>query len=119
MVDEHVLEELHASVEGDTGFVRDLIEAYLVDSAEQLEAIESALGAEDAEALVRPAHTLKSSSATVGAMEVSALARTLEMAGRSGSLGDGEARRAAEALRGATDATATALRAWVAGAEGR
>ena len=119
MVDEHVLEELHASVERDTGFVRDLIEAYLVDSAEQLEAIEAALGAEDAEALVRPAHTLKSSSATVGAMEVSALARTLEMAGRSGSLGDGEARRAAEALRSATDATATALRAWIAGAEGR
>jgi HPt (histidine-containing phosphotransfer) domain-containing protein len=119
MVDEHVLEELHASVEGDTGFVRDLIEAYLVDSEEQLEAIEAALGVEDAEALVRPAHTLKSSSATVGAMDVSALARTLEMAGRSGSVGDDETRRAAEVLRGATEATATALRAWIAGAEGQ
>ena len=119
MVDENVLEELRASVEGDTGFVRDLIEAYLVDSAEQLEAIESAIDATDAEALVRPAHTLKSSSATVGAVDVSALARTLEMAGRSGSLDGGEARGAAEALRGAMDATATALRAWIAGAEGR
>lgn len=119
MVDENVLEELRASVEGDTGFVRDLIEAYLVDSAEQLEAIEAALDAEDAEALVLPAHTLKSSSATVGAMNVSALARTLEMAGRAGSIGDGETRRAGEALHGAADATATALRAWIAGAEGR
>ena len=119
MVDDKVLEELRASVGGDTGFVRDLIEAYLTDSAAQLDAIEAALGDGDAEALVRPAHTLKSSSATLGAMELSTLARTLEMAGRSGSLGDAETTGAAEALRGTADAAATGLRAWIAGADGR
>jgi HPt (histidine-containing phosphotransfer) domain-containing protein len=119
VVDEKVLEELRASVGGDTGFVRDLIDAYVTDSAGQLEAIEEALAADDAEALVRPAHTLKSSSATVGAMDLSSLARTLEMAGRSGSLGDTETRAAAEGLRDASDATVTALRTWVAGVDGR
>ncbi|MGH2401139.1 MAG: Hpt domain-containing protein [Candidatus Limnocylindria bacterium] len=119
MVDEKVLEELRASVGGDTAFVRDLIEAYLADSAGQLEAIEAALAADDAEALVRPAHTLKSSSATVGAMDLSALARTLEMAGRAGSLGDAEARGAVERLRAAAEGTMAELRAWIAGADGR
>ena len=119
MVDDKVLEELRASVGGDTGFVRDLIEAYLADSAGQLDAIETALKEGDAEALVRPAHTLKSSSATLGAMELSALARTLEMAGRSGSLGDAETTGAAEALRGTAEAAANELREWMAGADDR
>ncbi len=119
MVDEKVLQELQASVGGDRGFVRDLIDAYVTDSAGQLEAIEAALAAGDAEALVRPAHTLKSSSATVGAMDLSSLARTLEMAGRFGTLGDAETRAAAEQLRGAADATMTGLRTWIDGADGR
>ena len=119
MVDEKVLEELQASVGGDRGFVRDLIDAYVADSAGQLEAIEAALAAGDAEALVRPAHTLKSSSATVGAMDLSSLARTLEMAGRSGTLGDAETRAAAGGLRDASDAAVRALRTWVAGVDGR
>jgi HPt (histidine-containing phosphotransfer) domain-containing protein len=118
MVDEKVLEELQASVGGDRGFVGDLIDAYVADSAGQLEAIEAALAAGDAEALVRPAHTLKSSSATVGAMDLSSLARTLEMAGRSGTLGDAETRAAAGRLRDASGAAVTALRTWVAGVDG-
>jgi HPt (histidine-containing phosphotransfer) domain-containing protein len=113
MVDEQVLEELRASVGDDTSFLRDLIEAYLTDSAEQLAAIEAAVAADDAEALVRPAHTLKSSSATVGAMELSALARTLEMAGRDGTLGDAESAAAAQRLRSTSDTTVAGLRAWM------
>ena len=68
---------------------------------------------------MRPAHTLKSSSATVGAMDLSSLARTLEMAGRSGTLGDAETRAAAGGLRDASDAAVTALRTWVAGVDER
>ena len=119
MVDEKVLGELRASVADDDSFLRDLIEAFLTDSGAQLDAIEAALRAEDAEALVRPAHTLKSSSATVGAMELSAVARTLEMADRSGSLNDQPARDAAASVRGVADTTMAALRAWIAGTGGR
>jgi HPt (histidine-containing phosphotransfer) domain-containing protein len=119
MVDEKVLDELRASVGGDDDFVRELIEAFLSDSDAQLDAIEAALKADDAEALVRPAHTLKSSSATVGAMELSAVARALEMAGRSGSLRDEGTRAAGATVRGVGDTTMAALRAWLAGAGGR
>jgi HPt (histidine-containing phosphotransfer) domain-containing protein len=86
IVDEAVLNEVMAATGGDGGFVRELVETYLADAPAQLEAMTAAVEADDAAALVRPAHTLKSSSATVGAMRLSSVARALEMAGRSGKL---------------------------------
>ena len=47
---------------------RELVDAYLAEAPAHLDAIEAAVAAGDAAALVRPAHTLKSSSATLGAM---------------------------------------------------
>ena len=47
-LDVGVIDGLRASVEGDTAFVVELIEAYLADSAAQLEAIEQAWSAGDA-----------------------------------------------------------------------
>ena len=44
----------------------------------------AAAAAGEAAALVRPAHTLKSSSASLGAMRLSAIARAIEEAGRTG-----------------------------------
>ena len=44
----------------------------------------AAVTAGDPEAIVRPAHTLKSSSASLGATRLSAIARTVEEAGREG-----------------------------------
>jgi len=86
ILDEGVLAELMESTGGDIGFVRELIETYLADTPVQLDAMSAAVEADDADALVRPAHTLKSSSATIGAMRLSAVARELEMAGRTGAL---------------------------------
>jgi histidine phosphotransfer protein HptB len=86
ILDEGVLTELMETTGGDIGFVRELVETYLVDTPAQLEAMTAAVEADDADALVRPAHTLKSSSATVGAMRLSSVARELEMAGRTGGL---------------------------------
>jgi two-component system, sensor histidine kinase len=113
-IDEKVLDDLSASVQGDTAFVRELIDAYLADSVAQLDAAEAALAAGDAAGLVRPAHTLKSSSATVGATRLAATARSLEMAARAEELATDEATVAAGALRTEWDAAASALRAWVA-----
>ena len=113
-LDTGVIEGLRASVEGDTAFVIELIDAFLADSATQLQAIDIAVAAGDPEAVVRPAHTLKSASATLGAMQLSTSARTLEMAGRAGSIDGAEARQAAAGIRAAWDATAAALSAWSA-----
>ena len=118
-LDTEVLDGLRASVAGDTAFVVELIDAFLVDSAPQLDAIDAAMAAGDAEALVRPAHTLKSASATLGATRLSAAARTLELAGRSGSLAGADAMAAAEGIRAEWQAAASALRAWGAEEAGR
>lgn len=112
VLDRSVLVALRDSVGGDGGFVADLVETYLVDAGEQIGAIEAALAARDAEALVRPAHTLKSASFTVGATRLGELSRELEQRARGGSL-DGVAD--AGAVREALAATEEALRAWLAG----
>ena len=116
ILDEGVLADLSASVNGDRAFVVELIEAFLADGAQQLAAIDAARIADDAEAMVRPAHTLKSSSATVGAMRLSAAARELEMAGRSGRLDEATSGRVA-GLHTDWGATSSALRIWVSGGE--
>ncbi len=73
---------------GQRGLVGRLVEAYLRSSTDLLEQIRAAHAAEDAQALGAAAHTLKSSSAQLGAESVSALAKELEMRGRQGSLED-------------------------------
>ena len=115
VLDEAVLAELSASVQGDRSFVVELINAYLADGAAHVDAIEAAIAADDAAALVRPAHTLKSSSATVGAQRLAAASRELEMAGRSGSIGSASA----ATLREGWDAAVVTLGAWIAGEQSR
>jgi HPt (histidine-containing phosphotransfer) domain-containing protein len=112
VVDERILAELMASTGDDIGFVRELIQTYLADTPMQFEAMAAAVETDDAAALVRPAHTLKSSSATVGAMRLSSLARELEMAGRSGSL-DAAARTGLDAAHAEWQAAAEALDAFL------
>jgi len=110
-LDASVLAALSDSVGGDVAFVADLVETYLADGAVQLAAIDDAVRSSEAEALVRPAHTLKSSSRTVGANRLGELSRQIEMHGRSGSTTEaGEL--AAEARTEWTDVEA-ALRAWL------
>ena len=118
VLDPAVLAELAESVGGDRAFVVDLVETYLADGATQLVDIEAAFAANDAAAIVRPAHTLKSSSATMGAMQLAAVARAVELAGRSGSLDDLGADVDAAAVREAWRRATGALRSWVEAGEG-
>jgi HPt (histidine-containing phosphotransfer) domain-containing protein len=110
-LDAGVLAALSDSVGGDDAFVADLVETYLADGAVQLAAIDAAVRSREAEALVRPAHTLKSSSRTVGANRLGELSRQIEMLGRSGST-TGAGELAGEARTEWTDVEA-ALRAWL------
>ena len=110
-LDASVLAALSDSVGGDDAFVADLVETYLADGAVQLAAIDDAVRSSEAEALVRPAHTLKSSSRTVGANRLGELSRQIEMLGRSGST-TGAGELAAKARTEWTDVEA-ALRAWL------
>jgi HPt (histidine-containing phosphotransfer) domain-containing protein len=84
VLDEAVVEELRASVGDDEAFIIDLVETYVTEGATNLDDILAAAAASDPVAVVRPAHTLKSSSASLGAMRLSAIARGIEAAGRDG-----------------------------------
>jgi HPt (histidine-containing phosphotransfer) domain-containing protein len=113
VLDESVLAEVLESTGNDLAFARELIETYLADAPNQLEEMTAAVEADDAAALVRPAHTLKSSSASIGAMRLAAVARELEMAGKAGAL-DPSAREAMDAADAEWEAAADAIGAWLA-----
>ncbi|MEO8511823.1 MAG: Hpt domain-containing protein [Chloroflexota bacterium] len=117
LLDEATLAELAVSVGGDIAFVRELIEAYLGDAPQQIEQIRRAADAGDAASVVRPAHTLKSSSATVGAQRLASRARRLELASLVNEL-EG-AREDLDGLDGEWQVTGAALREWTAKATSR
>jgi HPt (histidine-containing phosphotransfer) domain-containing protein len=81
MIDRSVLEELYEIMEED--FVS-VLESYLKSAPGLMLGIRDAVKAGDMDGLVKSAHPLKSSSANVGAMELSILARELEFKGRQG-----------------------------------
>jgi HPt (histidine-containing phosphotransfer) domain-containing protein len=114
ILDEGTLHELLATTGDDRAFVRELVETFLTDAPAQFEAMTAAVEADDATALVRPAHTLKSSSATVGAMRLSSIARELEMAGRTGTL-EPTVRTNMDAARAEWQAAADAFARWLTG----
>jgi len=78
---------------GDLEFVDELVDTYLADGASQLAAMGTALDAGEVEVLTRAAHSLKSGSLNVGALELGGLCRALEEEGRGGAVPtDGSAR---------------------------
>ena len=77
-IDEDALVELEHSIGDDRGFLRELVETYLDDTPHLIATIQSGIGTGDVEATNRAAHTLKSNSASLGALGLSAMARELE-----------------------------------------
>src|SRR4029078_5846121 len=86
LLDLGVVDELRESVGGDAAFVKELVAAYLAETPSYWEAIAAAALANDAAAMVRPAHTLKSSSAAIGAMRLSTVNKELEFAAAEGPI---------------------------------
>ena len=77
-VDQDVLDELEHAVGDDRAFLREVVETYLDDAPREIAAIREGISTGDVEQTSRAAHTLKSTSATVGALGLSAMARELE-----------------------------------------
>ncbi|MEM8709429.1 MAG: Hpt domain-containing protein [Planctomycetota bacterium] len=77
-----ILEEL--ADDDDPGLVAELVELFLVDSAERMASIATALESSDVDTIRAAAHALKSSSANIGAMPFSQACANLEAAARSG-----------------------------------
>ena len=73
---------------GEMDFVDELVDTYLEDGAQQVELLRDAAARGETTDLVRPAHSLKSSSLGVGALVLGDLARALEEAARAGAIPD-------------------------------
>ena len=70
----------------DPEFLKDLIATFFEETDEQLVGLEQAVAQQNAIGFQKIAHALKSSSANVGAVQVSKLCRELEEMGRNGQV---------------------------------
>ncbi|MEM6573880.1 MAG: response regulator, partial [Pseudomonadota bacterium] len=66
----------------------DLIEVYLEDTPNCIGQLAEAADADDIDGLIAPAHSLKSTSANLGAIGLSELAKAVEHGAREGTIGD-------------------------------
>jgi CheY-like chemotaxis protein len=72
--------------EGEPDILRELIELYLSDVPPRIVALRKAVEAGDARSMTQIAHSLKGSSANMGARSIATLCTELEEIGRSGAL---------------------------------
>jgi HPt (histidine-containing phosphotransfer) domain-containing protein len=98
-LDPHALHEVLAMAGGDREFVVAVVEEYLTDSANTVAALRSTGGSE----LERAAHTLKSTSSSVGALQLAAICHQIERAAKDGPV-DAQLIAAAEAEHAAARA---------------
>ena len=91
----------------DPEFLVSLVEQFIQDTRGYVETIREAAASGDALALKRSAHTLKSSSASMGAMVMSEICRTLQEMGRVGTVTGSEI--LAKRLQGEFDRVRQAL----------
>ncbi|MDP5018026.1 Hpt domain-containing protein [Anabaena sp. UHCC 0187] len=85
-IDTQALESLLDMLEGDEESLAEIINCYLVESPKIFIAIQASVTNQDANTLQKTAHKLKSSSASLGAMNLHQLCLELESKGRSGNL---------------------------------
>ncbi|MBH1665162.1 response regulator [Stenotrophomonas maltophilia] len=83
VLDRNVLDELQAVI-GDAA--TQIVSVYLEDAPAMVQALQQAAQDHDGQRLQAVAHSLKSSSANVGAMSLSAVAQRIEHEARAGSL---------------------------------
>jgi HPt (histidine-containing phosphotransfer) domain-containing protein len=91
-IDSAVFAGLVEMTGGEMDFVDELVDTFLDDGHAQIEAMGAALANSDAERLGRAAHSLKSGSLNIGALDLGETCRSLEEAARAGAVPDAAAR---------------------------
>jgi HPt (histidine-containing phosphotransfer) domain-containing protein len=97
---------------GGGGLVAELVDLFFEDVPPRLDSIRRAMAAGDPDALVRTAHSLKGSAATLGAERMAELCRQIEVSGRAGEVP--EAQGLLEPLEEEFGRVKQALTKWVA-----
>jgi HPt (histidine-containing phosphotransfer) domain-containing protein len=86
-LDSAALDALLDATGGDPAFLAEMIDSFLVDADEQFAAIDTALAGGVAGDVRRAAHSLKSNSATFGALHLAETCRQIEELAKSEELG--------------------------------
>ncbi len=89
-------------------FIDELVDTYLEDAPKLVREMETALETGNAEVFRRAAHSLKSNSATFGAMHLSGMAKELEMLAKENKLD--EAGKQLPAVKSTLDAVTVELK---------
>jgi len=84
-LDEEALAELRDVMEDEFDI---LIQTYITDSSERIEALHQALSGNDQDSFAKTAHSFKGSSINIGASRLGDLCLSAEQAGREGRLDD-------------------------------
>jgi CheY-like chemotaxis protein len=87
-VETGAIEILRSMDAGDEGFMSKIIELFLADLTERIEAMKAATTARDGDALKHIAHALKGSCGHFGAAGLAALCRRMELVGAQQPVGD-------------------------------
>jgi HPt (histidine-containing phosphotransfer) domain-containing protein len=87
-IDQATFAKLLEMTGGDQAFVDELVDTYLVEGDRLVEELIVAATARATDDMVRPVHSLKSSSLNVGALELGELCRKLEEDARGGDVAD-------------------------------
>jgi HPt (histidine-containing phosphotransfer) domain-containing protein len=85
-LDPSAIAALDEMTDGDAAFLAELIDTWVTDSAAQLAIIEQALATADADRLRRAAHSLKSASQTLGAVQLARLSAEVEAHAKQAAL---------------------------------
>lgn len=90
-IDRDAIANLRDLNPGDNGeFLREIIGIYIEDTPKRIADLKACLASGDAPAFTRAAHTIKGSSANVGAQVLKGIAERLEFASRKEGLGQAE-----------------------------
>jgi HPt (histidine-containing phosphotransfer) domain-containing protein len=87
-IDATAFAELLETIGGDREFLADLVGTYLADSPVQFAALRAAIADGEAAGARRAAHSLKSTSASMGAQRLSDICRRIEAACAADAVGD-------------------------------
>jgi HPt (histidine-containing phosphotransfer) domain-containing protein len=89
VIDPQAIESLRALNPGDNDeFLREIAGIFLEDTPQRIAELDQSLGASDVSKFTRAAHSIKGSSANLGAMALRAAAEKLEHESRTKGLGD-------------------------------
>lgn len=87
LIDPKALDNIRVlQMDGEPDMLTQIIGLYMKDTPRQLKGLSEAIAENDSASIINVAHTLKSSSANMGAMRLSSLFKELEMGGRADSL---------------------------------